>query len=73
MDRARSILEEHLEVAERSRAELPQQVAELAHAVADRTIVVPSAVTARIQEMHITSIHAVCTLLDERLTPAGSG
>lgn len=192
MDRARSILEEHLEVAERSRAELPQQVAELAHAVAstlerggklltfgnggsaadaqhfaaeltshfviergplpaialttdtsaltaigndyafdevfarqatalaargdvaigistsgnaenvvrgleaakargavtwaltggsggraydvaDRTIVVPSAVTARIQEMHITIIHAVCTLLDERLTPAGSG
>jgi D-sedoheptulose 7-phosphate isomerase len=36
---------------------------------ADRAIVVPSAVTARIQEMHITIIHAVCSLLDERVAP----
>ncbi len=44
--------------------------------VADSAIVVPSDVTARIQEMHITIIHAVCTLLDERIAarrdrPAG--
>jgi D-sedoheptulose 7-phosphate isomerase len=41
--------------------------------IADRAIVVPSTATARIQEMHITVIHAVCALLDERLAAAGSG
>ncbi len=41
--------------------------------IADRAIVVPSGATARIQEMHITIIHAVCALLDERLTAADSG
>lgn len=38
-----------------------------AREAADHAIVVPSSVTARIQEMHITIIHAVCTLLDDRL------
>jgi D-sedoheptulose 7-phosphate isomerase len=33
--------------------------------LADRAIVVPSAETARIQEMHITIIHAVCAIIDE--------
>ena len=41
--------------------------------VADRSIVVPSDVTARIQEMHITIIHAVCTLLDARLASGRDG
>jgi len=36
--------------------------------VADRSIVVPSAETARIQEMHITIIHAVCALIDDWAT-----
>jgi D-sedoheptulose 7-phosphate isomerase len=33
--------------------------------VADRSIVVPSSETARIQEVHITIIHAVCALVDD--------
>ena len=33
--------------------------------VADRAIVVPSTETARIQEMHILVIHAVCAIVDE--------
>ncbi len=41
--------------------------------VADRSIVVPSDVTARIQEMHITIIHAVCTLLDESIAARRDG
>jgi len=41
--------------------------------VADRSIVVPSDVTARIQEMHITVIHAVCTLLDARIASRREG
>lgn len=31
----------------------------------DRTLIVPSSATARIQEMHILVIHAVCSVLDE--------
>ena len=31
----------------------------------DRALVVPSSVTARIQEMHILVIHAVCSVLDD--------
>ena len=38
----------------------------------DRALVVPSSVTARIQEVHITVIHAVCTILDDWVE-AGSG
>ena len=34
---------------------------------ADRSVRVPSDVTARIQEMHITIIHAVCELVEARL------
>ena len=34
-------------------------------ALADRAIVVPSTETARIQELHITIIHAVCAIVDE--------
>lgn len=34
-------------------------------AVAHRSLVVPSSETARIQEMHITVIHAVCSLIDD--------
>lgn len=41
--------------------------------VAEHSIVVPSDVTARIQEMHITIIHAVCTLLDERIAARRGG
>jgi D-sedoheptulose 7-phosphate isomerase len=41
--------------------------------VADSVIVVPSDVTARIQEMHITIIHAVCALLDERIAARRDG
>lgn len=41
--------------------------------VAERSIVVPSDVTARIQEMHITIIHAVCTLLDARIAARRDG
>lgn len=33
--------------------------------VADQVIVVPSSETARIQELHITIIHAVCALIDD--------
>jgi D-sedoheptulose 7-phosphate isomerase len=33
--------------------------------VADRSIIVPSSETARIQEIHITIIHAVCALVDD--------
>ncbi len=33
--------------------------------LADRAIVVPSTETARIQELHITIIHAVCAIVDE--------
>ena len=33
--------------------------------VVDRALVVPSGETARIQEMHITVIHAVCALVDD--------
>jgi D-sedoheptulose 7-phosphate isomerase len=36
-------------------------------AIADRALIVPSAVTARIQEMHILIIHIVCSLIDDRL------
>ncbi len=43
------------------------------HEVADRAIVVPSTSTARIQEMHITIIHAVCALLDERIAVVDEG
>lgn len=41
--------------------------------VAEHSIVVPSDVTARIQEMHITIIHAVCTLLDARIASRRDG
>lgn len=41
--------------------------------VAHRSIVVPSDVTARIQEMHITIIHAVGTVLDERIAARRDG
>ncbi len=41
--------------------------------VADRSIVVPSDVTARIQEMHITIIHVVCTMLDESIAARRHG
>lgn len=41
--------------------------------VAHRSIVVPSDVTARIQEMHITIIHAVRTVLDERIAARRDG
>ncbi|CAN5451578.1 D-sedoheptulose 7-phosphate isomerase [soil metagenome] len=34
--------------------------------VATRSLRVPSEATARIQEMHITIIHAICELVDER-------
>ena len=33
----------------------------------DRCLLVPSTVTARIQEVHITVIHAVCELVDVRV------
>jgi D-sedoheptulose 7-phosphate isomerase len=36
----------------------------------DRCLRVPSRVTARIQEVHITVIHAVCALLDARIAAA---
>ena len=36
------------------------------HQTRARTITVPSSATARIQEMHITIIHAVCALIDDR-------
>lgn len=44
----------------------------LANAV-DVPIVVPSESTARIQETHITVIHALCELIDEALFPAEDG
>jgi D-sedoheptulose 7-phosphate isomerase len=37
--------------------------------LADHSIVIPSATTARIQEMHLLVGHALCGLLEERLTP----
>jgi len=40
------------------------------HGLADPMLIVPSDVTARIQEMHITIGHAICELLEERLTAA---
>jgi D-sedoheptulose 7-phosphate isomerase len=40
--------------------------------VADRAIVVPSGETARIQEMHITIIHAVCAIIDDWVSESGS-
>jgi D-sedoheptulose 7-phosphate isomerase len=33
--------------------------------VADNAVIVPSDVTARIQEMHILIIHVVCALIDD--------
>ena len=39
--------------------------------VADHAIVVPSSETARIQEMHITIIHAVCAVLDDWVAESG--
>jgi D-sedoheptulose 7-phosphate isomerase len=39
-------------------------------AACDQCICVPSKSTARIQEMHITIGHAICALLEERLTQA---
>jgi D-sedoheptulose 7-phosphate isomerase len=36
-------------------------------ALCDALIVVPSAVTARIQEMHITIGHMLCKALEQRL------
>jgi D-sedoheptulose 7-phosphate isomerase len=37
------------------------------HSLCDALIVVPSAVTARIQEMHITIGHILCVALERRL------
>jgi D-sedoheptulose 7-phosphate isomerase len=37
--------------------------------LADHAIVVPSATTARIQEMHLLLGHTLCGLLEARLTP----
>jgi D-sedoheptulose 7-phosphate isomerase len=37
------------------------------HSVCDALIVVPSSVTARIQEMHITIGHVLCKVLEQRL------
>jgi D-sedoheptulose 7-phosphate isomerase len=39
-------------------------------AVADPLIVVPSTVTARVQEIHILLGHVLCLTLEERLTPS---
>ena len=39
--------------------------------VADHSIVVPSSETVRIQEMHITIIHAVCAVIDDWVTESG--
>jgi D-sedoheptulose 7-phosphate isomerase len=39
--------------------------------VVDRAIVVPSSETARIQEIHITIIHAVCAVVDDWATARG--
>jgi D-sedoheptulose 7-phosphate isomerase len=38
---------------------------------ADRAIVVPSSETARVQEIHITIIHAVCAVVDDWATARG--
>jgi D-sedoheptulose 7-phosphate isomerase len=38
---------------------------------ADSALIVPSEATARIQEMHITIIHAVCAVIDDRMAGAG--
>jgi len=35
--------------------------------MADHTFIVPSKVTARIQETHITLGHAICQMVDEEL------
>jgi D-sedoheptulose 7-phosphate isomerase len=37
----------------------------------DRAIVVPSSVTARIQEMHLLIIHAICVIIDDWWTAGG--
>jgi D-sedoheptulose 7-phosphate isomerase len=37
--------------------------------VAERSLVVPSTETARVQELHITAIHAVCRLIDTFVAP----
>jgi D-sedoheptulose 7-phosphate isomerase len=37
------------------------------HDLCDALIVVPSSVTARIQEMHITIGHVLCKALEQRL------
>ncbi|MBI2240890.1 MAG: D-sedoheptulose 7-phosphate isomerase [Magnetospirillum gryphiswaldense] len=39
------------------------------HGVADPLVVVPSQVTARIQEMHILIGHTLCDILEQRLRP----
>ena len=39
--------------------------------VARKSIVVPGAVTARIQEVHRTLLHAICELVEERIAKAG--
>jgi D-sedoheptulose 7-phosphate isomerase len=39
--------------------------------IADHSIVVPSSETARIQEMHITIIHAVCAVIDDWVAESG--
>ena len=36
-------------------------------AMADYTLIVPTKVTARIQETHITLGHAICQMVDEEL------
>lgn len=41
--------------------------------VADHALIVPSSETARIQEAHITIIHVVCELIDERLAGERAG
>jgi D-sedoheptulose 7-phosphate isomerase len=38
-------------------------------AASDVALIVPSAVTARIQEAHITIIHVLCELIDEAVAP----
>ncbi|MGH7487636.1 MAG: D-sedoheptulose-7-phosphate isomerase [bacterium] len=43
------------------------------HKTRARSITVPSSETARIQEMHITIIHAVCALIDDRFPGADLG
>lgn len=45
---------------------------ELAHD-ADVLVAAPSGVTARIQEVHILCIHAICEALDQKLLKSGDG